>query len=184
MGVDHAAGAVTCSNVDRVADVTVRPADDERDAFYLAHCWSRWFGTKYEQGDRYSSGRLPLPLCAVAGWTIEDELLPDVHAVVAEHDPPDRDGRVYVGAGLASIMSHADTVEELPDGRFDADALAGDQNVWLWFGVVDEAWRGLGLGLGRQLFEKRLQWARDQDVDMAFSAGSTTAGRAARCSGL
>lgn len=180
MDADHATGATPWPDVEhyRVAHVTVRPAAGERDAFYLAHCWSRWFGAEYEHGHRYSSGKLPLPLCAVAGWEVEDETLPDVHAVVAEHDPPDRDGRIHIGAGLASIKSHEESVEELPDGGFDAGALAGDRNAWLWFGVVDEAWRGLGLG--HRLFEARLQWARDQNADMVVAFGWEHAGRTSR----
>lgn len=57
--------------------------------------------------------------------------------------------------------------EELPDGGFDVNALVGDQNAWLWFGVVDDAWRGRGLIC--RLFEARLQWARGQDADMVFA---------------
>jgi len=114
-------------------------------------------------------GRLPLPLCPVAGWEVDDAAGLDVYAVVAEHDPPDRDGPVHIGGGFATIKSREQTVAELPDGRFDADALAGDRNAWFWFGVVDDAWRGLGLG--RRLFEERVQWARDQGADMAFAFG-------------
>jgi hypothetical protein len=43
----------------------------------------------------------------------------------------------------------------LLDDRFDADAPVDDQNAWLWFGVVNEAW--CGLGRGRCMFEARPQ---------------------------
>jgi len=109
---------------------------------------------------------------------VDDAAGLDVYAVVAEHDPPDRDGPVHIGGGFATIKSREQTVAELPDGRFDADALAGDRNAWFWFGVVDDAWRGLGLG--RRLFEERVQWARDQGADMAFAFGWEHPGRTSR----
>ncbi|WP_144926781.1 GNAT family N-acetyltransferase [Halorubrum salsamenti] len=181
MGVDHPTSATTTTAAeDPLRHVVVREAAGERDAFYLAHLWSRWFGTEYKHGHRYASGKLPYPLFPVAGWsteTIEMENLA-VHGVVAGHDPPDRDGAVQIGGGFASIMSHEHTVDEPPDGGFDAAALAGERNAWLWFGVVDESWRGLGLG--RRLFERRLQWARDQGADMAFAFGWEHEGRTSR----
>ncbi|WP_123619186.1 N-acetyltransferase [Halorubrum sp. CSM-61] len=180
MGVDHPTGATESIAVDDpTRHVTVREAAGERDAFYLAHVWSRWFGTEYEHGHRYSSGRLPYALCSVAGWEVDAE--PEHlhgYGVVAEHDPPDRDGRVHVGGGLVTIDTAAETIDNLPDGRFDADALVGERNAWLWFGIVDAAWRGLGLG--RRLFEDRLQWARDQGADMAFAYGWEHDGRTSR----
>ncbi|RLM62617.1 GNAT family N-acetyltransferase [Halorubrum sp. Atlit-26R] len=170
MGVDHPTRATATTAVDDpIQHVTVREAAGERDAFYLAHLWSRWFSTEYEHGHRYSSGRLPLPLCPVAGWEVEDADDLDVYPVVAEHDPPDRNGRVHIGGGFVTIKSREQTIDDLPDGRFDAAALAGDRNAWLWFGVIDEAWRGLELG--RRLFEARLRWARDQGAEMAFAYG-------------
>jgi len=180
MGVDHSPSATVSPTADGncAAHATVRPGSGERDAFYLVHLWSRWFGAEYERGHRYSSGRLPLPLCPVAGWEVDDAAGLDVYAVVAEHDPPDRDGPVHIGGGFATIKSREQTVAELPDGRFDADALAGDRNAWFWFGVVDDAWRGLGLG--RRLFEERVQWARDQGADMAFAFGWEHPGRTSR----
>jgi len=180
MGVDHSPSATVSPTADGncAAHATVRPGGGERDAFYLVHLWSRWFGAEYERAHRYSSGRLPLPLCPVAGWEVDDAAGLDVYAVVAEHDPPDRDGPVHIGGGFATIKSREQTVAELPDGRFDADALAGDRNAWFWFGVVDDAWRGLGLG--RRLFEERVQWARDQGADMAFAFGWEHPGRTSR----
>lgn len=179
MGVEHSATATgTFGADDPTRHVTVRDASGERDAFYLAHLWSRWFGTEFEHGHRYYSGKLPLPLCPVAGWEVEDAADLQVHAVVAEHDPPDRDGRVHVGGGLVTIESADRTIEELPAGGFNADALVGARNAWLWFGVVDEAWRGKGLG--RRLFDTRMRWARDQDADMAFACGWEHDGRTSR----
>ncbi|ELZ38757.1 hypothetical protein C471_09310 [Halorubrum saccharovorum DSM 1137] len=177
MGADHPTGTTAVD--DPLRHVTVREAAGERDAFYLAHLWSRWFGTEYEHGDRYSSGRLPYPLCRVAGWEVDaepDHL--DAYGVVVEHDPSDRDCVVQIGGGLVTIDTPAKTMESLPDGGFDAEALVGDRNAWLWFGVVDESWRGLGLG--RRLFERRLRWARDQDADMAFAFGWEHDGRTSR----
>lgn len=181
MGVDHATSATGAYDVDDPArHVTVREAAGERDAFYLAHLWNRWFGTEYERGHRYSSGQLPHPLFPVAGWDtgdIETNYL-DAYGVVAEHDPPDRDGAVHLGGGLATIDTADQAIDHLPDGGFDSGALVGERNGWLWFGVVDEAWRGLGLG--RRLFETRLQWARDQGAEMAFAYGWEHDGRTSR----
>lgn len=182
MGVDHSAGSTagTTALDDPTQYVTVREADDERDAFYLAHLWNRWFGTEYEHGHRYFSGRLPYPLCLVAGWEVDDaetEHL-DAYGAVAEHDPPDRDGPVHVGGGLATIDTPDKTIEHLPDGGFHADALVSERNAWLWFGIVDDAWRGLGIG--RRLFEDRLQWACNQGADMAFAYGWEHDGRTSR----
>jgi len=158
MGVDHSPSATVSPTADGncAAHATVRPGSGERDAFYLVHLWSRWFGAEYERGHRYSSGDSRCRSVRSPGGRSTTPPALDVYAVVAEHDPPDRDGPVHIGGGFATIKSREQTVAELPDGRFDADALAGDRNAWFWFGVVDDAWRGLGLG--RRLFEERVQW--------------------------
>jgi len=181
MGVDHSPSATVSPTADGncAAHATVRPGSGERDAFYLVHLWSRWFGAEYERGHRYSSGD---SAAALSGRRVggRRRRRPDVYAVVAEHDPPDRDGPVHIGGGFATIKSREQTVAELPDGRFDADALAGDRNAWFWFGVVDDAWRGLWPVAG---CSRNAQWARDQGADMAFAFGwEHPAGRVARCS--
>jgi len=58
MGVDHSPSATVSPTADGncAAHATVRPGSGERDAFYLVHLWSRWFGAEYERGHRYSSG--------------------------------------------------------------------------------------------------------------------------------
>jgi len=128
-------------------------------------------------GHRYSSGRLPLPLCPVAGWEVDDAAGLDVYAVVAEHDPPDRDGPVHIGGGFATIASREQTVAELPDGRFDADALAGDRNAWFWFGVVDDAWRGSPRS---PVVRGTRSGLATRGADMAFAFGWEHPGRTSR----
>jgi GNAT superfamily N-acetyltransferase len=135
---------------------TIDEANGRKDAFYLVRLWHHYFGAEYE------SNLLPPELAEIAGWTDDDESVA-VCGVIARHED------VAVGGGVASVMDHERAVEEMPEGRFDAEALAGERNVWLWFGVVDPAWRGRGIG--RELFERRLQWASDQDASMAFAYG-------------
>jgi len=137
----------------------VRRADGRDDAFELARVWQHYFGLDYD------AGRLPFPLGVIAGWSdSSDEETPIATlGLLAEHHD------VRVGVAQATIEDHSVTVDELPDGRFDKDSLAGDRNAWLWFGAVDPAWRGRGIG--RRLFEERVQWADAQGADMAFAFG-------------
>ena len=152
----HSRDSTTRPAADRV---TIHEGATERDLFYLARQWHHYFGTRYE------SNRLPRPLADVLGWIDDDadDKPLATHALVAEH------AGVQVGGGLVLVLDHGAAVDELPDGRFDADALAGDRNGWLSFGVVDPAWRGQGIG--RRLFDRRLEWLRSEAVDMVFGLG-------------
>ncbi|WP_161973238.1 GNAT family N-acetyltransferase [Halostella litorea] len=146
---------------------TIDRADGRDDAFYLAGLWHHYFGTGY------SHNALPWPLHDAMGWDNDDNPLLDSCGVVARH----RD--VQIGGGIVSIMDHAEAVDELPDGRFDAGALAGDRNAYLCFGAVDPAWRGQGIG--RALFERRLEWAERHGAGMVFAFGwERHAGRTSR----
>lgn len=152
---------------------TVREADGEHDAFFLARQWAHYFGCRYE------ADRLPFPLAAVAGWLDEDDVEPDfidAHGLVAEHRSGD--ARVHVGGSMVLVLDHDAAVDELPDGQFDADTLAGERNGWLSFGVVDPAWRGQGIG--RRLFDRRLEWLRSEAVDMVFGLGWGREGASSR----
>lgn len=131
------------------------------DAYYLVRQWSHYFGVNYGPHE------LPIELCTVAGWDVEDA--PDALGTVATHTPIDREGSVPVGAGLVSVHNHDEAIELLPEGRFDADALVGDRTAWLWFGVVDPEWRGRGIG--RAMFDRRVEWAREQGASMAVAFG-------------
>lgn len=138
--------------------VDVRQVEDREDAFFLARIWHHYFGTEYD------SERLPTPIADTLGWPDDDENAPlDSYGLVAEH------ADVQVGGGLAILEDHGGAVDELPEGRYDRHALAGDLNAYLCFSFVDPAWRGRGIG--RRLFRERLRWAAAQDVDMVFALG-------------
>lgn len=154
MGVPNTADApVTDTKV-----WTVREANDREDALSLARLWHHYFGTEYE------ANWLPHPLARIAGWVDADEGRElAVLGLLAEHED------VRIGGALATILDHDDCVEELPDGRYDKDALAGDRNAWLLLGAVDPAWRGHGIGW--RLFNRRIEWANEWGADMLFSFG-------------
>ena len=143
-------------------EVRLRDAEGCEDAFYLDTLWHHYFGT-----DHYEN-KLPGELGQVAGWRDEDDQL-EVYGTIAVHDPADRDGTVPIGGGVVSIKPAEEFVESLPVGDFDAEALAGERNAWLWFGVVDPNWRGRGIG--RRLFEARLRWAERADADLVAASG-------------
>lgn len=138
-------------------EYTIRKATERRDLWYLARQWHHYFGAEY------TATRLPTPLADVLGWVDEEDAPLAVCALVAEHDG------VHVGGALATLESHEEIVDELPSGRFDAAALAGNRNAYLVFGAVDKAWRGHGIG--RRLFRRRLDWARAHGADMVVSFG-------------
>lgn len=150
---------------------SVRDANGRADAFYLARQWSHYFGIEYDAHE------LPIELAEVAGWTSDEDSL-DSLGTIAVHDPHDRDGSVPIGGALVSILDHEETLDQLPKGRFDADALVGDRTAWLWFGVVDPAWRGRGIG--REMFNRRVEWAEAQGASLAVSFGWERAGPSSR----
>lgn len=139
----------------------VRRANGREDAFYLVRLWHHYFGVEYE------SNWLPYGPYQVAGWDDEDEDVREAYGAIATHDQAGRS--VRVGGGLAELLDHDTMVEQLPDGRFDKDALAGSLNAMMWFGIVDPSWRGYGIG--HQLFRDRLSWANAHGADMVFAWG-------------
>jgi GNAT superfamily N-acetyltransferase len=145
----------------------VREADGEADAFYLQRLWHHWFGAPYE-----SQQKLQHDLFPIAGWSLPDDADTDAapldaFGVIAEHRRDDH--AVRVGGAIVALFDHETAVEELPDGRFDPDALAGETNAWLLLSVVDQAWRGEGIG--SELLARRLAWVRETDAEMAFACG-------------
>lgn len=141
----------------------IRIADGRDDAASITRLWDHYFGVEYEPG------RLPWPCADIAGWVDDEDRGEEENAplatrgVIAEHEG------VRIGAGIAGVYTREDIVRDLPDGRFDADALASDRNGWLNFGAVDPAWRGHGIG--RRLFSHRLDWLRAQGVEIILSIG-------------
>lgn len=156
----------------RTADKTTRPnpkiwnvreANGRADAFYLVRQWHHYFGVEYE------SNWLPYGPYQVAGWDDEgeEEDLREAFGVIATHDVDDHS--VRIGGGLVELLEHESIVDELPDGRFDRDALAGHRNALLRVGVVDPSWRGYGIG--NRLFRTRLESAQSYGADMVFAWG-------------
>lgn len=129
--------------------VDVRSVTDVPTLREIARVWHHYFGAVYEHD------RLPRPLAKIAGWLDDDDPPLDAIAVVATH------GDVSVGWGVAVFDSREETIDELPDGRFDPEALVTGPSGWLCLGAVDPAWRGQGIG--RRLFERRLAWLADHD---------------------
>ena len=141
---------------------SVTEADGRRDAFYLMSLWHHYWGTEYEPN------RLPRPLAQIAGWTDAEDSV-DVLGTVVHHTPSDRDGTVPIGGGLVSIPDRETVDDLLPDGRFDADVLVPKRTAWLWFGAVDPAWRGRGIGY--EMFRQRVEWAEMQGAGMVLATG-------------
>ena len=169
------ARASTTSSSDIPMPVRIREADGEADAWYLQRQWHHWFGAQYE-----SQTAMQHDLFEIAGWTLPDdaEQAPlDSYGVIAEHVSPGGQA-VPVGGGVALLLDHATAVDELPDGGFDREALAGDPTVWFLLGVVDSAWRGRGIG--SQLFERRLEWAHTTDAEIAIAFGWERSGGSSR----
>lgn len=154
------------SLTDESPPVRIREASSEQDAWYLQRQWNHWFGAEYESGKTLQHG-----LFDIADWKLPDDVdhKPlDTFGVIAEH-APHNSPPVRVGAGLALLIDHSDAVERLPDGRFDGEHLAGQPTVWFQLGVVDEAWRGRGIG--SKLFACRMEWARKTEAEIALSCG-------------
>ncbi len=139
MATDSSASAPTI----RDHAVTLREADGLADAYYLQRLWHHWFGAEYD-----SQETLQYDLFPIADWTMPDDAefdLLDAYAVIAEHDPADRDATVRVGAGMVALFPCEQTIEEIPDAAsFDAEAIVGETNAWFILNVVDQAWRGRG----------------------------------------
>ena len=141
MATDSTASAPTV----RDHPVTLREADGEEDAYYLQRLWHHWFGAEYDSGET-----LQYDLFPIGGWELPDDAefdLLDGYGVIAEHDPADQDGTVRVGGGIVVLLPRGQTIEEIPDAAsFDAEAIVGDTNAWFVLNVVDQAWRGRGIG--------------------------------------
>jgi len=144
----------------------VRPADGLDDAFFLMRQWHHWFGGAYEWPDS-----LQLDLFPIVDWTYPDDAHDeppiDAHGVIAEHIQDDHS--VAVGGGLVVLIDTDQTADELPPGRYDPQALVGDENACFMLNAVDAAWRGRGIGSA--LLEARLEWATSTDAEMGFACG-------------
>jgi len=155
--------------------VEIRRADGEADAFYLQRLQHHWFGATYD-----SQETLQANLFDIAGWEFGDDEPDDAPlqsvGYIAEHTTPS--GSVRVGGAIAILLDHDTTVDSLPPGSFDPAVLASDPSVWFLLGVVDQAWRGRGIG--RRLFKRRLQWARQTDAKIALSMGWEREGPSSR----
>jgi len=156
-------------------NVRIRRADGEADGYYLQRQHHHWFGAEYD-----SQETLQLDYFDIAGWDYPDDYegTPPLESVgvIAEHTRGEH--AVRIGGGVALLLDHEATTHELPSGSFDAAALAGSPSVWFLLGIVDQAWRGRGIGC--RLFERRLQWARQTDAEIALAMGWERDGRSSR----
>lgn len=154
-------GSTAAEHEPRAYDIRI--ADGEADAKSLTRLWDHYFGVEYDVD------RVPWPAADIAGWVDDDQRFETLGAplatrgVIAEHDG------VRIGGGIVTLETREYLVEELPDGAFDASALACDRNAWLVFGAVDPAWRGHGIG--RRLFAHRLGWARTHGAQLVVGMG-------------
>jgi len=150
-----AAGSTTTAPT--TEPVTIREATASEDLMTIRHWLDHYFGGECEPG------QLPFELAEVAGWTDDDD--PDIEtlALVAEH------GDVMVGCAVSVLEYHDQTVSNMPEATFGAEALAGERNGWMMSAFVDPAWRGRGIGT--LLFERRLDWLASYGVDMVFGFG-------------
>jgi len=161
-------GRTTAAPAPSAEAVRVREADGEADAFYLQRQLHHWFGAEYE-----SQTALQYDLFPIAGWTLPDgapnrESAPrDAFGVIAEHRRGE--ATVRVGGGVVLLLDAAQAADECAPASFDGAALVSDPTAFLLVGVVDQAWRGRGLG--GALFDRRLDWARASDAEMALSFG-------------
>lgn len=140
----------------------VEEAHGPDDALYLARLWHHWFGCEY----RHNS--VPRPLGDVADWS--DEPSPPALGVIARHAPAGTDRSVPIGGGLVTVLERNAAIDQLPNGRFDPEALVSNRAAWLWFGAVDPAWHGHGIGY--EMFRRRVEWAEQQrGVEIVLSSG-------------
>ncbi|WP_135666649.1 GNAT family N-acetyltransferase [Halorhabdus rudnickae] len=149
-----------------VPGVELREVDSRDDLFEIARVWHHWFGA------RYGPDRLPRELAHIVGWVDEDDAPIDVYAVIAEHET------VSVGWGIAVHATRQETLEDLPEGSFDAEELVPGSAGWMQFSAVDRAWRSQGIG--RALFENRLRWLADQDPSIVLGLSWERDGRTSR----
>jgi len=146
--------------------VRIRKATSTEDLMNIRRWQDHYFGTECEPG------QLMFQLAEVAGWTDEDDPDIDVLALVAEH------GDVMVGCAVAVVEKYDQTIENMPEGSFNAEALAGERNGWLMLAFVDPAWRGRGIGTG--LLNRRMDWLREKEPDMVFGFGWERDGASSR----
>lgn len=153
--------------------VRIREADGEADAYYLERQRAHWYGSEYQ-----SQKTLSASMAQIAGWDISDDVNApiDSYGVIAEHNT--QHGTVHIGGGVAVLIDQDITTDKLLSGSFDASALATDPSVWFLLGVVDQAWRGRGIG--QRLFQRRLRWAEQTEAEIALSLGWERDGRNSR----
>lgn len=150
-------------------EIVVREATGYTDAAYLNRLLHHWFGSPYND-----KRELTYDVFDIAGWEIPDDTDEMGYPLqskgyIAEHQV--NDSAIPIGGGIVTIDAHRRTVERLlPDSRFEAAPLADKRNAWFLVNVVDQHWRGKGVGA--ELLKKRIQWVREQtNATIGFAIG-------------
>jgi len=147
------------------SNITFRRADGENDAYYLQRVQHHWFGAKYE-----SNKTLQRDLFDIANRTFDT---PPKHnpintiGIIAEHTI--NKNTVRIGGGVALLLDDNATRNKLPTGNYNANKLVSNPSIWLLFSVVDQAFRGQGIG--QELFHRRIQWGEQTRADIALALG-------------
>jgi len=178
MGVDHSPSATVSPTADGncAAHATVRPGSGVSATFYRTPLVSV-VRRRVRARPPLLLGRLPLPLCPVAGGRSTTP-----PASTCTPSSPSTTRLIETARSISAVDSRRSSHASKPSRscptagstptRSRAIAMRGS-------GSVSSTTRG-GLGLGRRLFEERVQWARDQGADMAFAFGWEHPGRTSR----
>jgi len=148
-------------------NITIREANGEEDAFFLARQWEHYFGVDYK-----SQIELPTDLFPIANWTLsekqENNSIIDSFGIIAEHTPTANQS-VRVGGGVALLLTQEQIIQELEFSDLNVQEITSKKNAFFILNVVDPDWRGKGIGA--KILKRRLDWVIDSGAKIVFSYG-------------